>query len=268
MNSRFWIPLFAILLAILACGGEEGQDPTPFPEIDFQEAPVVKVVDGDTIDVLIDGVEYRVRYILVDTPETKHPTKGVEPFGPEAFEANRELVENKVIRLEKDVSDNDRYGRLLRYVYVGDLMVNEELIRRGLARVATFPPDVKYVDRFLAVQREAQAAGVGIWGDEPVVRDSIIITAVNVRDEYVDIQNTGREPVDLAGWSLVSENGSQACDLGRTIQSGETLRIWALAKDADQGGYNCGFSRNIWSNSEPDPAVLYDPKGVEVSRKD
>lgn len=67
------------------------------------------------------------------------------------------------------MSETDRYGRLLRYVYVGDLMVNEELLRRGLAQVATFPPDVKYVDRFLAVQREAQATGVGIWGSEPGV---------------------------------------------------------------------------------------------------
>lgn len=134
----------------------------------LQEAQVINVVDGDTIDVLIDGVEYRLRYILVDTPETKHPTKGVEPFGLEAYEANRQLVEGKTVQLEKDVSETDRYGRLLRYVYMGDLLVNEELLRRGLAQVATFPPDVKYVDRFLAVQQEAQAAGVGMWGSQPI----------------------------------------------------------------------------------------------------
>jgi micrococcal nuclease len=108
-----------------------------------------------------------VRYILVDTPETKHPSKPVQPFGPEASEANQQLVEGKTIQLEKDVSETDRYGRLLRYVYVGDLMVNEELLRLGLAQVATFPPDVKYVDRFLEVQHQAQAAGVGLWGSQP-----------------------------------------------------------------------------------------------------
>lgn len=135
------------------------------------EAQVINVVDGDTIDVLIDGTEYRVRYILVDTPETKHPTRGVEPFGPEASEANRRLVEGRTVRLEKDVSETDPYGRLLRYVYVDDLLVNEELLRLGLARVATFPPDVKYVDRFLAVQQAAQAAGTGLWGSQPVVED-------------------------------------------------------------------------------------------------
>ena len=124
------------------------------------------VVDGDTIHVLIDGVEYRLRYIGIDTPETNHPTLGVQPFGPEASQANSELVEGKTVWLEKDVSETDRYGRLLRYVYVDDLMVNEELLRRGLARVATFPPDVKYVDRFLDIQRAAQEGGLGLWGPE------------------------------------------------------------------------------------------------------
>jgi len=140
-------------------------EPGP-PASDLVQARVTRVVDGDTIQVLLGGVEYRVRYIGIDTPETKHPTRGVEPFGPEASEANRALVEGKTVFLEKDVSEVDQYGRLLRYVYVGDLMVNEELLRQGLARVATFPPDVKYVDHFLAVQRGARDAGLGIWGDD------------------------------------------------------------------------------------------------------
>ena len=134
----------------------------PLPS-DLVEAQVTRVVDGDTIHVLIDGAEYRLRYIGIDTPETQHPTLGVEPFGPEASQANRDLVEGKTVWLEKDVSETDRYGRLLRYVYVDDLMVNEELLRRGLARVATFPPDVKYVDRFLEIQRAAQEADRGMW---------------------------------------------------------------------------------------------------------
>ncbi len=62
-------------------------------------AQVINVVDGDTIDVLLNGAEYRVRYILVDTPETKHPTKGVQPFGPEASEANRQMVEGQTVYL-------------------------------------------------------------------------------------------------------------------------------------------------------------------------
>lgn len=195
-KKTHWKLCFATLmlvLATLACGGDGDIDevigvsstltptltsipkepsptstpvqPTP-PASDLVEAQVTRVVDGDTIEVLIDGVEYRVRYIGIDTPETKHPTRGVEPFGPEASQANSELVEGKTVLLEKDVSETDRYGRLLRYVYVGDLMVNEELLRRGLAEVVTFPPDVKYVDRFLGIQRAAREAGVGMWASE------------------------------------------------------------------------------------------------------
>jgi micrococcal nuclease len=133
----------------------------PSPEL--IEAQVVNIVDGDTIDDYINGQQYRIRYILIDTPEV---SGGVEPFGLEATEANRQLVEGKTVLLEKDVSETDRYGRLLRYVYVGDLMINEELLRRGMATVATFPPDVKYVDRFRQVQAEAQAAGTGLWAQE------------------------------------------------------------------------------------------------------
>jgi len=126
-------------------------------------ARVVAVVDGDTIKVEMGGREYTVRYIGMDTPETKHPQKGVEPYGQEASAANERLVGDKVVYLEKDVSETDRYGRLLRYVWIDGTMVNEELVRQGYARVSTFPPDVKYAERFLALEREAREARRGLW---------------------------------------------------------------------------------------------------------
>jgi hypothetical protein len=95
----------------------------------------------------------------------------------------------------------------------------------------------------------------------------VVIVAVDKRAEYVDIQNIGGAPQDLTGWLLVSEKGDQKCPLGGVIQAGETLRIWAMAEDADKGGFNCGFDTNIWNNSESDPAVLYDAAGREVDRK-
>lgn len=147
--------LFA-LVAIVACSA-----PTLTPEPRL--ARVVRVVDGDTIKVDIEGEVYTIRYIGVDTPETKHPTKPVEPFGPEAAAKNEELVGGKMVGLEKDVSEVDRYGRLLRYVYVGDLMVNGELVSLGLAQVSTYPPDVKYQEWFLDLQHEAREAGRGMW---------------------------------------------------------------------------------------------------------
>jgi len=153
------------------------QRPTPEPTPAFGSQPtgptelgtVVNVVDGDTIDVLVDGVEMRVRYIGMDTPEVH---SGVEWLGPDAAEANAALVLGREVVLERDVSEADRYGRALRYVWVdrgdGWLLVNLELIRLGFASITTYPPDVKYVDAlYVAAQDEAQAAGIGLWGAPP-----------------------------------------------------------------------------------------------------
>ena len=123
---------------------------------------VTRVIDGDTIE-LANGE--KVRYIGVDTPELHHPQKEVEYYAQEAYEANRRLVEGKRVRLELDVEERDRYGRILAYVYVDDLMVNEWLVANGYARVATFPPNVKYAERFLQLEREARQAKVGLWAD-------------------------------------------------------------------------------------------------------
>jgi micrococcal nuclease len=127
------------------------------------EGVVVRIVDGDTIHVQIGGRREKVRYIGINTPEVHHPTKGAEPGGREASEQNRVLVTGKRIRLELDVQDRDRYGRLLAYVWVGDVMINAELVRRGYAQVMTIPPNVRYQALFLKLQRDAREAGRGLW---------------------------------------------------------------------------------------------------------
>jgi endonuclease YncB( thermonuclease family) len=120
-------------------------------------ARVTQVIDGDTI-IIADG--FRVRYIGIDTPEL-HPAP--EAFGIEAWQVNRQLVEGKIVRLERDVSQTDRYGRLLRYVYIDDIFVNAELVRRGLARVKAYPPDTRYHNYLEEMETEARQAGRGIW---------------------------------------------------------------------------------------------------------
>jgi micrococcal nuclease len=118
---------------------------------------VTYIVDGDTIDVAVDGTTYRVRYIGMDTPE-----RG-DYFFSEATEVNRMLVEGQQVILVKDVSETDRYGRLLRYVYLEDgTFVNAELVRQGYAVIATFPPDVRHQALFLELEREAREAGRGL----------------------------------------------------------------------------------------------------------
>ncbi|NQT47084.1 MAG: thermonuclease family protein [Candidatus Omnitrophica bacterium] len=123
---------------------------------------VERVIDGDTI-LLTNG--WRVRYIGIDTPETKHPKKDVEYMGREAMEFNRQLVEGKPIALEFDVEKHDKYDRILAYVRAGDTFVNAELVREGYAKVYTFPPNVKYNKLFLSLQREARKNKRGLWAD-------------------------------------------------------------------------------------------------------
>lgn len=134
-------------------------------------AKVVNVVDGDTIDVIMNGKKERVRFILVDTPETKHPQMGVQPFGEEASNFTKEQLLDQDIILELDVAERDRYGRLLAYIWLNGKNFNEILIERGLARVAVFPPNTKYVDRFREIQQTAQEQAIGIWSIENYVEE-------------------------------------------------------------------------------------------------
>ena len=141
--------------------------PSPTPTPSAQLAQVTQVIDGDTIEVSIDGQIFKIRYIGIDTPETVHPEKPVEWMGAEATRANKDLVEGKTVRLEKDVSETDKYARLLRYVWLGDLMVNAELVRLGFAQVSTYPPDVKYQDLFGQFEGQARDAERGLWAPAP-----------------------------------------------------------------------------------------------------
>lgn len=127
------------------------------------EGTVVRVVDGDTIYVQLAGRVEKIRYIGVNTPEIRHPIKGEEPGGREAADVNRRIVGGQRVRLELDVRTRDRYGRLLAYVWVGDMMVNAELVRLGYAQVMTLPPNVRYQNLFVKLQREARDAGRGLW---------------------------------------------------------------------------------------------------------
>ena len=140
------------------------QPPTPAPGPGISQARVVSIVDGDTIEVEIGGQTYSLRYIGIESPERD------QPGWWEAMEANRELVGGQTVRLERDVSETDQYGRLLRYVYAGDLLVNAELVRRGYALAATFPPDVAYADLFAQLEAEARQDGRGLWASTPVTR--------------------------------------------------------------------------------------------------
>ena len=127
------------------------------------DGAVVRVVDGDTIQVRLSDRVETVRYIGVNTPEIHHPRRGEEPGGREASAVNRQLVAGKHVRLEMDVQARDRYGRLLAYVWIGDVMINAELVRLGYAQVMTIPPNVRHQALFVKLQRDAREARRGLW---------------------------------------------------------------------------------------------------------
>lgn len=116
---------------------------------------VVNVVDGDTIDVLINGTEYRVRYVGINTPERD------EVCYNDATAANAALVQGQTVRMEIDQSETDRFGRLLRYIYVGDTFVNRQLIADGYAEVVLYRPDDEYYDDFRRFEVNAARLGLG-----------------------------------------------------------------------------------------------------------
>jgi micrococcal nuclease len=120
-------------------------------------AKVIDVVDGDTI-VINGGLH--VRYVGIDAPEKN------EVLYLEAQKGNRELVMGKRVRLERDISDRDSYGRLLRYVYVDGIFVNAEMVRNGLAYARAYPPDVKYLEYLESVEKEAQQMRRGFWAQK------------------------------------------------------------------------------------------------------
>jgi endonuclease YncB( thermonuclease family) len=129
----------------------------------------VRIIDGDTIDVDLDGEEFRVRYIGVNTPERD------EICYAEATGANRALVGDKTVTMVADTSDTDQFGRLLRYIYVGSVFVNETLVRDGWGEVVSYPPDTRHYDRLREFESEAARAGrgchpTGIYNDGSLTR--------------------------------------------------------------------------------------------------
>lgn len=133
--------------------------------IEGERVLVTKVIDGDTIE--IEGGQ-RVRFVGMDTPETVDPRRPVGCFGKEASNEVKRLLTGKEIIMQKDISDTDKYDRLLRYVYLplenGQvLFVNDYLVREGFGRVYTYPPDVRFNEQFLEAERDARINQRGLW---------------------------------------------------------------------------------------------------------
>ena len=166
---RKWRPYVGLLLLVgvliwIYVNGVAGLLPAT-----YSENQVVKVVDGDTIDVYQGGKTQRVRLIGVDTPEVADPRKPVQCFGREASSETKRLVQGKTVRLVADTSqdDTDKYGRLLRYVYLPDgTFVNRDLIANGYAFEYTFRVPYQYQQQFMAAENAARRSDKGLWSPD------------------------------------------------------------------------------------------------------
>lgn len=252
---------------------------------------VTRVIDGDTIEVLLDdGQTYPVRYIGMDTPE-----RG-DPYYEETSAKNREVLGSGVVTLVKDVSETDRYDRLLRYVFTEYTFVNLELIREGYAQAATYPPDVACAESFLETQREAQESGLGLWplaaflqpsghssgptspGLQPstplaqgsavgvVIQDIYFDGEVPMveSDEYAEITNLGSDPVGLEGWRLNA--GSPGQDFifpNYVLNPGETCRVYTDEQHPETCGFSFNSDQAIWNN-KGDCGYLFNAMGGQV----
>lgn len=154
---------FAVNINVLKINRYLEQNTVVYQPGQTYTAYVKRVIDGDTF--VLDTDE-RVRLIGIDTPETVHTEKEIQTFGPEATEFTKNAVEGKQVRLEFDVEIYDMFKRLLAYVYVDDIFLNKQLLLEGLAVISTYPPNVKYVERFTECQKIARSKGVGIWNNE------------------------------------------------------------------------------------------------------
>ena len=160
-HVRKLLLLALVIVGGLAVAGGTDLGPLGLGGAQSERGRVTRIVDGDTIVVRDESV----RLIGIDTPETKKPNTPVQCFGKAATAETTRLLDGRRVRLEFDVERRDRYGRLLAYVYrrSDGMFVNAELVRRGFATAATFPPNVRHADRFRGLQRQARADGRGLW---------------------------------------------------------------------------------------------------------
>jgi micrococcal nuclease len=266
----------------------------PVPSAGWETAQVVRVVDGDTIEVMLNGQRKTIRYVLVNTPETVDPRKPVECYGKEASNANKAMVDGKTVYLEKDVSETDTFGRLLRYVFTPDGFVEAELIKGGYAQVATYPPDVKYEQYLRGLEQEARTASRGLWGPacskqgstqppptstpkpqpqpQPVGQGKVIISYVyydgqeyrTEGDEYAVIKNVGSTAANLEGYSLnAGDTGQDFTFPSFVLRPGAEVKVYTN-RDIP-GSFSFGYGRAIWNN-QGDCGYLYDSHGTEVSK--
>lgn len=247
---------------------------------DREIAFVMRVIDGDTIEVILDGEPNNLRYIGIDAPEMGMP------LSKEATEANQHLVEWQIVELERDVSETDQHGRLLRYVYLNDgILVNAELVRLGLAAALAYPPDIKYQELINTKEQEAKEAGAGLWAPStatPTLSSTGLTLQLQVdptcsqfnapgndnenkNEEYVCIANIGTGLVEMSGWSIHDEYGWTYQFPTFTLETGSKVRIiTGCGENTQKDLFWCKDETAVWNN-DGDCVYLSDATGELIA---
>lgn len=242
---------FSLIAIITSCQARLNTD----NDRNLIAAKITRVVDGDTMKVTLHDkqtTEETIRLLLIDTPETVHPDKDVQPFGPEASAYAKRILTNQEVQLEIDVSERDKYGRLLVYLWIGDQMFNEMLLEEGLARVAyVIPPNIKYIDQFRDIQQKSQKFAKGIWSIENYEReeglhDEVIHASTNV--EIISVTSP------IAANQLATVNAKVPSGATASIRvdykSGASSASGLEDKQADAEG-NVSWSWKVSPNTTP-----------------
>jgi micrococcal nuclease len=234
---------------------------------------VTEVIDGDTF--IIDSFE-RVRLIGINTPED-----GMY-FYEEAKQVLKIIAEGKMVELERDVTERDKYGRFLRYAFIKDLFINLEMVKRGFANVYTVPPDIKYQQHFLEAERYARDNSLGLWEISPYSFKSssssqegtgaIIIRinydaegddSKNMNDEYIIFFNNSGEDIDIEGWT-VKDSGTNIYEFKKYIfKAGSEIFLFTGSGNDSENKFYWNSKMPVWNNSG-DSLYLRDSIGLLV----
>lgn len=242
----------------------------PSPPNAGRTATVDFVQDGDSAIVIIDGEEERVRLIGINTPERD------ECFGTESRELLKGLIEGNTVQVVTDVEPTDRFGRVLAYLYLDELLVNAELVRAGAAIARPFEPNTTLQDTLEAAEAIAKAEGVGMWAPSTCGGDetpSIAVVAVNEnapgRDdenpngEWVVVENVSDTAVDLTGWGVKDESSTHRYTFpdGTIVEPGDQLTVYSGCGSDDPPDLYWCDGTPVWDNSG-DTAFLTDASGA------
>ncbi len=276
MDPRGWV-VIAGLLVLAACSpastapqSDSGPIPTPppGPPQQAEDVQVLRVVDGDTIEVSIDGAIERVRYIGIDTPEVN------ARCADEATRLNEELLGDSAVRLAPDEENRDVYGRILRYVYVGDVHINLELAKRGVAEILSIPPNTRHAEPFKTAVATARAGGIGCLWDPaglaaeararasatptPTATERLLITRFranaagldqeNLSDEYITIVNLGPD-LEIGGWTVPDRADHKYVFPRYNWPTGVELRLHTGSGTDADGVFYWKSASPIWNNT-------------------